>query len=78
MTDPAQIRIEAIAIESAIAAEVLAMLDQHRAAWAGMSDDALAQLLEEWSLAPTTNRSDLIRYAALTILIVAQLEVEGA
>lgn len=78
MTDTAQIRIEAIAVESAIAAEVLAVLDKHRAAWASMSDDALAQQLEEWSLAPTTNRGDLLRYAALTIFLVAGLEVEGA
>lgn len=78
MTDTAQIRIEAIAVESAIAAEVLAVLDASRAAWAAMSDDALAQQLEEWSIAPTTNRADLIRYAALTILIVADLDVEQA
>lgn len=75
MTDTAQIRIEAIAVESAIAAEVLAVLDASRAAWAGMSDDALAQQLEEWSMAPTTNRGDLLRYAALTIFLVAGLEV---
>lgn len=78
MSDAAQIRIEAIAVESAIAAEVLAVLDKHREAWAGMSDDALAQQLEEWSMAPTTNRGDLLRYAALTIFLVAGLEVEGA
>lgn len=75
MSDAAQIRIEAIAVESAIAAEVLAVLDASRAAWAGMSDDALAQQLEEWSMAPTTNRGDLLRYAALTIFLVAGLEV---
>lgn len=75
MTDTAQIRIEAIAVESAIAAEVLAVLDANRAAWASMSDDALAQQLEEWSMAPTTNRGDLLRYAALTIFLVAGLEV---
>lgn len=75
MTDTAQIRIEAIAVESAIAAEVLAVLDQNRATWAAMSDDALAQQLEEWSMAPTTNRGDLLRYAALTIFLVAGLEV---
>lgn len=78
MSDAAQIRIEAIAVESAIAAEVLAVLDANRAAWASMSDDALAQQLEEWSMAPTTNRGDLLRYAALTIFLVAGLEVEGA
>jgi len=75
MTDAAQIRAEAVAVERAIAAEVLAMLDQHRAAWASLSDDALAQQLEEWSMAPTTNRGDLLRYAALTIFLVAGLEV---
>ena len=75
MSDAAQIRIEAIAVESAIAAEVLAVLDANRAAWASMSDDALAQQLEEWSMAPTTNRGDLLRYAALTIFLVAGLEV---
>ena len=69
---------EAIALESSIAVEVLAVLDKHREAWAGMSDDALAQQLEEWSMAPTTNRADLLRYAALTIFLVAGLEVEGA
>ena len=31
-----------------------------------------------WSMAPTTNRADLLRYAALTIFLVAGLEVEGA
>jgi len=66
---------EAIALESSIAAEVLTVLDRNRDAWAGMSDDALAQQLEEWSMAPTTNRLDLLRYAALTIFLVAGLEV---
>ena len=78
MTDAAAIRAEAVAVERAIAAEVLTVLDKHREAWAGMSDDALAQQLEEWSMAPTTNRGDLLRYAALTIFLVAGLEVEGA
>mgnify|MGYP000844733603 CR=1 FL=1 len=78
MSDAAQIRIEAIAVESAIAAEVLAVLAANRESWASMSDDALAQQLEEWSMAPTTNRGDLLRYAALTIFLVAGLEVAGA
>lgn len=78
MTDTAQIRAEAVAVERAIAAEVLAVLDDNRAKWAAMSCDALEQLLEEWSMAPTTNRLDLMRYAALTIFLVAGLEVEGA
>ena len=73
-----ELATQATSIESAIAAEVLTVLDKHREAWAGMSDDALAQQLEEWSMAPTTNRGDLLRYAALTIFLVAGLEVEGA
>ena len=78
MTDAADIRAEAVAVERAIAVNVLAVLDANRESWAGMSDDALAQQLEEWSMAPTTNRGDLLRYAALTIFLVAGLEVEGA
>ena len=78
MTDAAQIRAEAVAVERAIAAEVLTVLDKHREAWAAMSCEALEQQLEEWSMAPTTNRGDLLRYAALTIFLVAGLEVEGA
>lgn len=75
MTDAAAIRAEAVAVERAIAVNVLAVLDANRESWAGMSDDALAQQLEEWSMAPTTNRGDLLRYAALTIFLVAGLEV---
>lgn len=78
MTDAADIRAEAVAVERAIAVNVLAVLDANRESWAGMSDDALAQQLEEWSMAPTTNRGDLIRYAALTIFLVAGLEAQTA
>lgn len=71
-------RAEAIDLERLIAAEVLTALDEYRESWASMDDDTLAQQLEEWSMAPTTNRADLIRYAALTIFILSGLEATRA